>query len=122
MRRNFTKQAERTMAEIKRDLKAFRKRQELIRNKINDCKSWNDHIEELKDAMARRLEPTVGKADSSSWMDDIATKEKIQRAFSFAIEVRSECRRLLKVNRRIRTETDAILINQKVEFFDSRTN
>ena len=125
MRRNLTKQAERTMVEIKRDLKAFRKRQELIRNEINDCKSWNDHIEELKDAMTRRLGPTLSDAAdnkySSPWMD-IGTKEKIQRAFSVAIEVRSECRRLLKVNRRIRTETDAIRINQKVEFFDSRTN
>jgi hypothetical protein len=117
MRRNLTKQAELTMAEIKRDLKAFKKRHELMRNDINDCKSWNDHIQELKNAMTRRLGPNVGNSAhnkySSSCIDDIATKVKIQQAISFAIEVRSECRRLLKVNRRIRTETDAIMINQK---------
>jgi hypothetical protein len=111
------------MAEIKRDLKDFRKRQELMRNDISDCKSWNDHIQELKDAMTRRLGPTLGRAAynrySSSWMDDIATKAKIQRAMSFAIEVQGECRRLLKVNRRIRTDTDAILINQKIDYFES---
>src|SRR5918993_5669651 len=79
MRRNLTKQAERTMVEIKRDLKAFRKRQELIRNEINDCKSWNDHIEELKDAMTRRLGPTLSDAAdnkySSPWMDILVRKK-----------------------------------------------